>query len=192
MKIKHFIILMVASALIGVLQLYAVDNSDSVDSVSGATKEWKMPPSGYDYTVSYVVGIEGYVIVYNKNLYRGGKITPKGASRLKDFGVKTVVSIAPDKAVEDACKAAGLKLVTLPFDRKVMTKEILNRFLEILKENKGGYYLHSKEERQRAGVFAVIYRLHIDKWTFDKAIIEYARIGGNLKDHDRMLKGIIL
>ena len=184
--------LLIVPVLAGVLQLYAVDGGNSVDAVSSATQEWKMPPSGYDYTVSYVVGIEGYVIVYNDNLYRGGAITAQGASRLKDFGVKTVISIAPDQAVEEACKSAGLTFVSFPFDRKVLPKEILNAFLEIIKTNKGGFYIHSKEEQQRAGVFAAAYRMYIEKWTFDKAIIEYARIGGNLKNHDRMLKGLIL
>ena len=66
-----------------------------------------------------------------------------------------------------------------------------DQFLELIKKNKAPFYLHSKEENQDVGILAAIYRIYVENWSFEKTIIEYGRIGGSLKDDDRLLRAIM-
>ena len=187
MKKSFTVILM----LLMVFIFHSLPIEGETDGVSGATKKWREPPYGYTYKVSIAMGVEGYFLQYSDNLFRGRGFNAKGAERLKDFGIKTVLTIAPDKAMAEAAKAAGLKVITLQWKgQKVMPAEDLQQFLKVLKENPGPYYLHSQEKLQRAGALVAIYRIYIEKWPYEKTIIEYARVGGSLKDDDRLLRGI--
>jgi len=163
-----------------------------VDAVSRATKEWQWPPFGYTYQVTVVPGIDGYVIVYDDTFYRGGDLSSEAAGQLKNFGVKTVITIDPDPELEKAVKPAGLKLARFNWkNRGIMPPEDLAQFLKLLKENEAPFYLHSKEENQDAGILAAIYRIHVENWPYEKTIIEYGRVGGSLKDDDRLLRAIM-
>ncbi len=166
--------------------------SGQVDAVSQATKEWQWPPFGYTYQVTVVPGIDGYIIVYDNNLYRGGDLSPEAVGQLKNFGVKTVITIDPDPELAEMVKSAGLKLVAFNWkNRRIMEPETLEQFLKLIKENSAPLYLHSKEETQDAGILATIYRIYLENWPYEKAIIEYGRIGGSLKDDDRLLRAIM-
>ncbi|MDQ1350017.1 MAG: hypothetical protein QG657_318 [Acidobacteriota bacterium] len=163
-----------------------------VDAVSQATKEWQWPPFGYTYQVTVIPGIDGYVIVYDENLYRGGDLSPEAIGQLKNFGVKTVITIDPNPELEETVKPSGLKLVTFNWkNRRIMEQETLDQFLELIKKNKAPFYLHSKEENQASGILAAIYRIYVENWLYEKTIIEYGRIGGSLKDDDRLLRAIM-
>ncbi|MCX6579770.1 MAG: hypothetical protein NT166_06260 [Candidatus Aminicenantes bacterium] len=176
----------------GIILTYHGYGTDEVDAVSRATRGWQWPPFGYTYQVTVVPGIDGYVIVYNDNLYRGGALSPEAAGQLKNFGVKTVITIDPDPKLEKTVKAAGLKPVTFTWkNRGIMPQEDLERFLELIKKNEAPFYLHSKEENQEAGILAAIYRVHVENWPYEKTIIEYGRVGGSLKDDDRLLRAIM-
>lgn len=174
-----------------VIVSYPGYGTSQVDAVSEATKEWQWPPFGYTYQVTVVPGIDGYVIVYDENLYRGSIPSPEGVGQLKNFGVKTIITIAPDPELEKVVKPAGLKLVTFNWkNRRAMEQETLQQFLELIKKSEAPFYLHNKEENQDAGILAAIYRIYVENWPYDKTIIEYARIGGSLKDDDRLLRAI--
>lgn len=176
----------------GFLLSYPGYGTSQVDAVSQATKEWQWPPFGYTYQVTVVPGIDGYIIVYDDNLYRGGALSPEAAGQLKNFGVKTVITIDPDPELEKVVKPAGLKLVTFNWkNRGIMEQGDLEQFLELIKKNKAPFYLHSKEENQDAGILAAIYRIHVENWPYEKTIIEYGRVGGSLKDDDRLLRAIM-
>ncbi len=163
---------------------------DEVDAKSEASRHWEAPPYGYTYKVVLITGIDGYVIQYNDKLYRGRTPSASGLQRLKDFGLNTLITLHPDKEMEAAAKKVGLKVLHYELDEAIMPGEKVEAFLKMIKESPGGYYIHSGEKRQRAGILAAIYRLHIQEWAYDKTIIEYGRLGGSLKDHDRLLRGL--
>lgn len=172
--------------------LFTYPGYSQVDAVSQATKGWQWPPYGYTYQVTIVPGIDGYVIVYDNNLYRGSTPSAEGVGQLKNFGIKTIITIAPDIEFEKIVQSAGLKLVAFNWqNRNMMSSEDLDGFLKIIKENKAPFYLHSREENQEAGILAAIYRLYIENWPYEKTIIEYGRVGGSLKDDDRILRSIM-
>ncbi|HLP59220.1 MAG TPA: hypothetical protein VK186_10340 [Candidatus Deferrimicrobium sp.] len=173
-----------------ILLLFSYDYGQ-VDAVSQATKGWPWPPYGYTYQVTVVPGIEGYVIVYDDTLYRGGTPEPEGIGQLKNFGIKTVITINPGLELAKKVQAAGLNWVVFNWQNKdIMSAEDLAQFLKLVKENKAPFYLHSKEENQNTGILAAIYRIHVQNWPYEKTIIEYGRVGGSLKDDDRLLRAI--
>ncbi|MCU0289124.1 MAG: hypothetical protein MUF15_22365 [Acidobacteria bacterium] len=163
-----------------------------VDAVSQASKGWQWPPFGYTYQVSLIPGIEGYVIVYDDNLYRGSSPSPEGITQLKNFGVNTFITLAPDMELEKNVKAAGMKWIIFNWqNRDIISGEEIKGFVKLIKENKGRFYLHNNEENQEAGILAAVYRIHILDWPYEKTIIEYGRVGGSLKDEDRLLRAIM-
>lgn len=160
------------------------------DAVTSASAKWLPPPEGYTYNVTLVQGIEKYIIIYNPQLYRGSDITLTGAKRLKTFGINTFITLDPEQEQIDIAKKAGLKVISFPFHGKIIPPPDLDGFLEILRDNKGAFYIHSTETDHRAGAWAAVYRLHIDKWTYEQAIIEFGRVGGSLKSDHLLIKSI--
>ncbi len=185
---KH-IILIIIVVLFAVAQVPGVPE-EGADAKSSASKGWSPPPAGYTYQVSFVSGIRDYVVCYNDKLMRGGDITLKGGGRLKDFGIKTFITIEPDPKQLEIAKKAGLEPVTFLLPDTILPKKELNAFLKILKEKKGGFYIHSTEKNARAGVLGAAQRIFIEGWSHDKALVEFGRLGGDLKDYDRMLRAI--
>lgn len=152
-----------------------------------------LPPKSDTYqVVGWVRGLKGYVVRYDERLYRGGQITRRaGIAALKEWGIRTIISITPSEAERALAREGGLRLVEVPFDRKKgVSRAGLAGFLAAIREGPGPFYLHCKSGCQRAGVLAVAYRVHVQGWDFDKAAAEYGRLGGDLMRDDHLLASV--
>ncbi|MCP4218166.1 MAG: hypothetical protein GY765_26250 [bacterium] len=180
----RYVFLLIVLFVLSILPL------QGADAVSSATDTWDPPPAGYTYKVTLVRGIPHYVVMYSDNFYRGGNVSATGAKRLAAFGVTTIISIFPNDHLKKAAESAGLKLIHFLFPSDVMPRQDIEKFVKYLKENKGSIYIHSKEQEHKAGILGAIYRLNIEKWSYEKTLIEFGRLGGNLKRNDRLLRAI--
>lgn len=167
------------------------------DAVSQATypadANVTLPPKGQAYkVVGRRAGLRGFIVRYDKKLYRGGQIvSEEGIETLKQRGIKTIISVTPDEHERKYAHAAGLRLVEVHFDeQQSIPKKTLQKFLDAIEADDGPFYLHAMGGSHRAGALAAAYRVHAGGWEFDKAIIEFGRLGGSLKDDHKLLASV--
>lgn len=161
------------------------------DAVSGATPAYiggergTLPPTNSDYQVLGVKeGIKSWAIKYDDKLLRGGEFyADSAAAALKSWGVNTVISIAPSDKERAFCKAHGLTLVEIPFNKALgPTPADIRRFLDTVQTGTAPFYVHCVGGTHRGGVLGVAYRVHVQHWSFDRALVEYGRLGGDLRE----------
>jgi hypothetical protein len=169
------------------------------DAVSGATPSYSggergaLPPKGNDYEVLGVRdGIKSWAIKYDDKVIRGGEFYSDSAVKsLNEWGIRTVISVAPGDKERALCKANGYSLVEIPFNKeKGPSPADLQRFLQTLNTMPGKFYVHCVGGTHRAGVLGVAYRVHVLKWPYEKALIEFGRLGGDLKADHVLLEAV--
>ena len=170
------------------------DEADATSKASpgASSKKYTLPPEGESYTVVGAVdGLAAYAIRYDDRLYRGGQLTGQaGIDALKTWGVTTIVTITPTEDERKYVKEAGISLVELPFQKTELTDEALTQFLATVKASEGPVYVHCHGGSHRAGALCLAYRLAVDGWDFNKAAVEFGRLGGDLKGDHAMLEVI--
>ena len=171
-----------------------------VDATTQATAQYpsgdrgKLPPPSDDYRVLGVKqGIKGWVVQYDDKVFRGGEFFSDSAAKaLRGWDVKTVVSVTPNDKEREFCRKHGLDLVEVPFDKtRGPSSEDLRCFLEAVREKEGPVYVHCVGGTHRGGLLGFAYRLHVLNWTEDRALVEYGRLGGDLKDDHNMLEAVL-
>ncbi len=169
------------------------------DAISGATpysqtdKKIILPPKSNTYTtIGLMNGLKGFVVKYDDNLYRGGKlISEKGIKSLKSLGVRTIVSVTPTDAEREIAKKHGFLLIEIPFTKDLgLSKDDIQRFIAIFKNNSMPIYMHCNGGSHRGGILGLTYRIHKNNWSMDKALLEYGYLGGDLKDDQIMIQSI--
>ncbi len=169
------------------------------DAVSGATPAYAagdrgaLPPACEGYEVLGVRdGIKNWAIRYDGVLIRGGEFCDdKASDALTAWGVKTIVSITPTDKEREFCKRHGFALVEVPFDKKQGPgAEDIGKFLDTIKTGKGPFYVHCVGGNHRGGVLGVAYRVHILGWPYERALVEFGRLGGDLKENHVLLETI--
>lgn len=164
------------------------------DSVSEASPKIEkkaeiLPPLNRDYTVTPgVSGLDGYIVKYDPFFYRGGDIvSAEGVKYLKKLGIKTVISISPSEKERNLLKDSGIALKEIPFEKEGPDKTVISGFLDTVKKSEGPVYVHCHSGKHRGGILGYIYRVKISGWQKDRALIEFARLGGDLKDDHAMI-----
>ena len=155
-----------------------------------ASARTPLPPRSDTYDVlGWRGGISGPIVRYNDKLYRGGQITREaGVAALKQWGIRTIVSITPDNQERAWARRHGLDLVEVPFSAKTgLSVETVRAFLQALRDAKGRVYLHCKGGCHRAGALGVAYRMHVENWTYDRAVVEFALLGGDVPKYRKLL-----
>ncbi len=182
--------------LMCVLLSSGCDKDGQVEAVSGSTlkadKIEVLPPANdFYFVIGKVDGLKGTIIKYDDTFYRGGEfLSGKGVRYLKDSGIKTIISITPTDIEKKFCKDNGLELVLCEFDKLGPSSELLAKYLEVLKTKEAPFYVHCHGGSHRGGTLAAAFRVHIQGWDYDRALIEYGRLGGNLKDDYRLIESI--
>ncbi|MBD3390782.1 MAG: hypothetical protein GF418_01995 [Chitinivibrionales bacterium] len=184
--------------LIVVPALVAGAPLDSIDATAKAT--WKpdssdsVPPPGQSWAViGELEGIKGKVVKYNTKLFRGGPIvSDAGGESLKKLGVKTIITIAPARKEREIARRAGLELVEIPFgnDRPV-PDDLIDFFTKTVQEKQGPFYVHCTPPGHRSGVLLAEYRVRTEKWTCERAVLEFKDLGGDTKAAKEMLKPLL-
>jgi len=168
------------------------------DGITGATQPYTqnkivLPPPHKDYEVLGVQeGLKNFTVRYDDQLYRGGELHANSAAlTLYDWNVKTIISIAPSEYERNFCREHGFLLVEIPFDKITgPTATDLKCFKDTIRTGSGPFYMHCRGGSHRGGVLGVAYRVDILGWSYEKALVEFGRLGGDLRgDHD-MLEAI--
>ncbi|MCE5326103.1 MAG: hypothetical protein LLG01_06775 [Planctomycetaceae bacterium] len=149
-------------------------------------------PEGDAYKVTgYRDGIRFYVVQYTDKIYRGGDIlNEQGIASIKDLGVKTIISVTPSDRERELASAGGMTLVEIPFGAGDMSAENLAAFLTAVDKSPKPIYVHDFDGTLRAGALMAHYRIHKDKWTFDRAMHEWHRLDVNVWDYGHMVEVI--
>lgn len=168
-----------------------VDGVMSATALHGETAV--CPPSNSFYQVlGHYEGLKNYVVKYDDHFYRGGEIYLDDSARnaLGEFGIKTVVSVTPSDQERAFCATNGLELIEVPFEKNGPTEEDYRGFFQALEKAPVPYYVHCKGGSHRAGILGAAYRIRMQNWSFDKAVVEYGRLGGDLKADNTMIESL--
>ncbi len=152
-----------------------------------------LPPDVGEYEViGTVEGLNNFVVRYDARLIRGGQpLSGKGMKALKKWGVTTILSVSPDDILRKYAQDHDLKLVDLAFDKAGgVPAETLATFLDAVRGGDGPFYLHCIGGTHRAGALGLAYRLHVSEWEQGKALIEFGRLGGDLKGDHAMIESV--
>lgn len=140
------------------------------------------PPSATYDVIGVRKGLRGFIVAYSESLCRGGEVTgTKGIAELKALGIKTVVSVCPSGRLRGLCTREGLQLVEIPFGVSGPAEHERELFLKSMRESPKPVYLHCKTGTRRAGTLAMLYRMKMGGWSFESALLEFLRLGGDEK-----------
>lgn len=114
-------------------------------------------------------------------LYTGGQPSAAGLARLKQMGIRTVVSLREsERSVrrdQEACRKVGLEFIHMPtplFDP--LPDDVVERFFEIVRDrNRTPIFLHCLTGADRVVTLAALYRIAEEGWTADRAYEEMLR-----------------
>lgn len=115
-------------------------------------------------------------------LFRGAQPTADGYRRLKQMGIKTVVSFRCFTDTRDEVEAAGLDYVMIPIYASIgsspPTDQQLRTFFDtILDPDKQPVYIHCKHGKDRTGMMAALFRIERQGWTIKEATAEMQEFG---------------
>ena len=112
------------------------------------------------------------------DLYRGAQPTAEGFRRLKAMGVKTVIDLRFFH--NDREKIAGTELAyeEIPMNTWNVEDEDAVRFLILISDrSRAPFFVHCEHGADRTGVMSAVYRIVIQGWTKDEAIVEMTEGG---------------
>lgn len=126
------------------------------------------------------------------NLYRGAQPTAEGMARLKELGVKYVVSLRFLRSDGRQLHGTGLKSLNLgmvPWHPK--TEDVL-RFLKVATDtNNLPVFVHCQYGADRTGFMCALYRVVVCGWTKEAAIAEMKNGGFHFgPSHTRLISFI--
>ena len=181
------------------LPIVSCKNKSNPDTISGATTEHNkekkliLPPKSDTYTtIGLMPGLEGFVVKYDDNFYRGGELySKKGIQSLKSLNILTILSITPTEVERKMAKKYGLTLFEIPFTKDTGLSEIdLKNVINILKKENMPIYVHCRGGAHRGGILGIVYRIYKNNWSLENALLEYGYLGGSLKDDQKMIQSI--
>lgn len=149
-----------------------------------------IPPESETYDIlGQCEGIENFVVCYGTELLRGGEVLNEhGLEILKQYDVKTVISVVPSEILEKMAKKYGMSYYEISFHQDSLTYFILNDFAKIIRENSGTFFIQCHDGTQRAGILCVYYRMKMDCWPFEKAALEFFFLGGKITESQKMFQ----
>lgn len=191
---KTILKLLIISILATAHQTFTCDLNEGKESKSIkpqntviAESETPPPLSETYLVIENLQGIENYIIKYDSTLYRGGEILDvNGIKTLKKLGIKTVLSIAPSEKERQLISDNGIKFIPFSFKMNALSVDSLEYMLNKVK-NAFPVYIQCHKGMHRPGIVAAGYRIMFEKWTYEKAVLEFGRLGGSLKEDAEML-----
>jgi protein tyrosine phosphatase (PTP) superfamily phosphohydrolase (DUF442 family) len=134
-------------------------------------------------TVTANVPIKRFARV-DVRLYRGGQPEPSDFSRLRDVGIRTIVSLRTDDDEREIVESLGMNFVHIPITLRpfglaggVSTSDI-QRFLRIVDDPSSEVvFVHCRRGADRTGVFIGAYRIVRQQWSPEDAYEEAREIG---------------
>ena len=78
------------------------------------------------------------------------------------------------------CHESGFAFVEMPFDKVTgISPENLALLRKTIQTGEAPFFFHCKGGSHRGGTLSAAYRIFIQKWSFEKAMEEFNRLGGD-------------
>jgi tyrosine-protein phosphatase SIW14 len=106
-------------------------------------------------------------------LSRGAQPTPEGFRRLRERGIRTVVTLRA--AQDDGAALAGLGLNSYWIRARQWnpkTEEVVRAMKVILTPEYQPVFVHCQAGKDRTGLVVAVYRILVDHWSAEDAIAE--------------------
>lgn len=141
MNIKNVVVSILAAIS---LITGCTETPDTYTSATMKNEKITLPKPGETYTVlGMVPGLRKFTVKYDKNYYRGGMLTSiEGMKKLKENGVKTIISITPNDLERLMAEKYNVNLVELDFNKEGIPSDKLDLFMKSINEKPGPFYVH--------------------------------------------------
>ena len=114
----------------------------------------------------------------SETLYRGGHPTDGGYAELKRLGVKTVLSLRAVSHDRSEANEQGLEYAHISCKPYHPEDEDVVEFLEIVTDpGRQPVFVHCRHGVDRTGMMVAVYRVVVDGWTRQRAILEMRTMG---------------
>lgn len=201
--VRHFqlrLVLMFFLMLNCAMQIARAEETGSCDSVTPYESGFRgvLPPGADNWNhqhyevIGEKEGLKNWLIRYDDHLFRGGELeSADGAQSLADLGIKTVFAITSPDQERRWLEGVGIEVVDLSFDKNAsLSEQHIEHIADQVSSSPAPAYVHCVGGTQRGGVVGVIYRL-TQGWKPDQALLEFAYLGGSLKDNNETLKSVL-
>lgn len=127
-------------------------------------------------------GVENLAQI-NGSLYRGAQPDAAGFRKLKELGIKTVISFRSYHTEKKDVEAAGMTAIQIPVQADVFgsgppTEEQIRLFFTTCQDaSKHPVYFHCAHGKDRTGTLGALWRIEVDGWTNAEAIEEMQAFG---------------
>lgn len=113
------------------------------------------------------------VFFLSKRVISGGEPDSEEAfHRLRDWGVKTIISVDGKAPLVDAAARLGMRYVHVPLQYSGMTEEQLLRLAKTFRELTGPFFVHCFHGQHRGPSAAAVGRLVLDQVSREQALAE--------------------
>jgi tyrosine-protein phosphatase SIW14 len=132
-----------------------------------------------------VKGIGNFGVV-STALYRGAQPEQRGFEELAKMGVDIVVDARGNRTDSEGkvVRGLGMKYVAIPWHCPFPHDEVFVRFLKLLKENPGKkVFVHCRLGDDRTGMMIASYRMAVEGWSADDAMLEMQHFGFSTAHH---------
>jgi protein tyrosine phosphatase (PTP) superfamily phosphohydrolase (DUF442 family) len=169
-----------------------------VDTVTAATTVYAsekvtLPEESADYKLlGQLTGLKNFAVAYEDSLIRGGEIYDNDAADvLNQIGTQLIISVTPNDREREFCQTYGFELLEISFDKNNgPTEMLLTTFLNAADHASGSVYVHCHGGAHRAGILCMAYRVHVQQWDTERALLEYLKLGGDLQTDQGMIKRV--
>ncbi|MFC1635289.1 dual specificity protein phosphatase family protein [Planctomycetota bacterium] len=114
----------------------------------------------------------------SEDLYRGAQPSAEGMRQLEKLGVKTVVNLRSSHSDRDELKGTSLAYEHIEMTAWNPEFEDVVRFLQIVSDsNSLPVFVHCQHGADRTGLMCAVYRIAVQGWSKDEAIMEMTEGG---------------
>lgn len=114
----------------------------------------------------------------SETLYRGAQPTQEGFENLRKLGIKTVINLRDHHSDEDLLQNVDLRYVSIPIDTWDIKTQTVIEFLRTASDsNAAPVFVHCQHGADRTGTMVAAYRMVIQNWDSNRAILEMTHGG---------------
>ncbi len=123
--------------------------------------------------------------------YRGGCFrTTEGLREIKALGVRSMLSPLPSKELFALAAKEEIKVQSLFFNKSSLDLPTAQAAIAYMRAAPKPLYLFCLDGTRRAGILAMLYRIHIEGRSYGAAEKEFLLLGGSTTKDAAMLKAV--
>ncbi|MGB9892857.1 MAG: dual specificity protein phosphatase family protein [Candidatus Saccharicenans sp.] len=158
-----------AALILPLLLTFLLSSTPACESKTPRPTNWAKPIT--------LAGVSNLYKVSDQ-LYRSAQPTAKGFAELEKLGVRTVINLREEKSDKEELTGTNLKYYEIPSKATVVKEKDLLQFLKIISNSaEGPYLVHCHHGADRTGLFVAIYRIVVQGWSKEEAILEMQKGG---------------